>query len=192
MIVLRRDFSGFTSMLLQPGVGHFRNSEWCERGRAAEGSQHEPQPSLSQSPVTIGQRKGKTHPLRPRARMNEVGAAGASATVQAQTFLDAHGVQLLQTSHTGKGRFEMSIMPEGGWKTRPMQDAQQRPDYPPQSSYTPRSSYLTCKICDHGTLYSKTVFRMSGPVVPLASFSCPSIIGMLFSGLMVFGGQRAH
>jgi len=82
----------------------------------------------------------------------------------------------------------MSIMPEGGWIDPPQQDAQQRPDYPPQSSYTPRSSYLTCKICDHGTLYSKTVFRMSGPVVAIGFILLiPSIIGMLFSGLMFFG-----
>jgi len=136
----------------------------------------------------MGQGKGKTHPLRPTARMNEVGAAGASATYRTQTFLDAHGVQLLQTSHIGKGRFEMSIMPEGGWIDPPQQDAQQRPDYPPQPSYTPRSSYLTCKICDRGTLSSKTVFRMSGPAVAIGFILLvPSILGMIFCALMFLG-----
>jgi hypothetical protein len=120
--------------------------------------------------------------------MNEVGAAAASATHRTQTFLDAHGVQLLQTSHVGKGRFEMSIMPEGGWIDPPQQDAQQRPDYPPQPSYTPRSSYLTCKICDRGTLSSKTVFRMSGPAVAIGFILLvPSILGMIFSALMFLG-----
>jgi hypothetical protein len=76
----------------------------------------------------------------------------------------------------------MSIMPEGGWEDPPRQDAQQRPDYPPQPTYTPRSSYLTCKVCDRGILRSKTVFRMSGPVVAIGFILLiPSFLGMLLS-----------
>jgi hypothetical protein len=79
-------------------------------------------------------------------------------------------------------------MPEGGWVDPPQQDAQQKPDYPPQPTYTPRSSFLTCKVCDRGALSSKTVFRMSGPVVAIGFILLvPSVLGMLFSALLFFG-----
>jgi hypothetical protein len=87
-----------------------------------------------------------------------------------------------------EGLAMQSIMPEGGWIDPPQQDTQQRPDYPPQPSYTPRSSYLTCKICDRGTLSLKTVFRMSGPAVAIGFILLiPSILGMIFSALMFLG-----
>ena len=98
------------------------------------------------------------------------------------------GVQLLENPAHWKGQFEMSIMPEGGWGDPPQQDAQQKPDYPKQPTCTPRSSYLTCKVCDRGTLSSKTVFRMGGPVVAIGFILLiPSILGMLFSAFMFLG-----
>lgn len=87
-------------------------------------------------------------------------------------------------------------MPEGGWGDPPRQDAQQRPEsiqrvqtvYPAQPTYLPRSSQLICKICDRGTLTSKKVFRMSGPVVTIGFILLvPSVLGMLFSGLVFLG-----
>jgi hypothetical protein len=87
-----------------------------------------------------------------------------------------------------KGQLEMSIMPEGGWENPPRQDAQQSPDYPAQPPCMPRSSYLTCKVCDRGILRSKTVFRMSGPVVAIGFILLvPSILGMLLSVFMFLG-----
>lgn len=82
----------------------------------------------------------------------------------------------------------MSIMPEGGWVDPPRQDAQQRPVYLQQPTHTPRSSYLTCKICDRGELSSKSIFRMSVPVVVIGwILLVPCIAGMLISGLMLLG-----
>jgi hypothetical protein len=91
----------------------------------------------------------------------------------------------------------MSIMPEGGWHKLPqLQDDDQgaRNSLATQSSYAPRRSHLTCKICDRGTLESKTVFRMSGPAVVIGFIHLiPSIIGMvlslvLFVGIIAFPG----
>ena len=91
----------------------------------------------------------------------------------------------------------MSIMPEGGWgDDPPRQDAPQRPDsiqrvqtiHPTQTTYLPRSSYLVCKVCDRGSLSPKTVFSMSAPVVVIGwILLVPSILGMLFSALMLLG-----
>jgi hypothetical protein len=90
----------------------------------------------------------------------------------------------------------MSIMPEGGWTDQSPIDSQQRPDanqrtqhvHPLQSGYTPRRSYLTCKICDSGTLSSKKIFRMSGPAVAIGFILLiPSIFGMIASALMLVG-----
>ncbi len=79
-------------------------------------------------------------------------------------------------------------MPEGGSGDPPRQDVQQRPDYPPQPTYTPRSSYVICKICDRGTLVSKTVHRMSAPVVAIGFILLvPSIFGIAVSALMLVG-----
>ncbi len=80
----------------------------------------------------------------------------------------------------------MSIMPEGGWVDPPRQESQQTPSYPQQPAYTHRSSYLTCKVCDRGTLSSKTVFRMSGPAVAIGFILLiPSILGMLSCAVML-------
>lgn len=86
----------------------------------------------------------------------------------------------------------MSITPTGGWGGTPRRD-----DSPAsvggwtrgsQPSSMPRSSYLTCKICDSGTLRSKTVFRMSGPVVAIGFILLvPSILGVAFSALTLLG-----
>lgn len=47
---------------------------------------------------------------------------------------------------------------------------------------------LPCKVCEQGTLLSKKVFRMSGPVVVIGYiFLIPSVIGILLSVLMFFG-----
>jgi hypothetical protein len=82
----------------------------------------------------------------------------------------------------------MSIMPAGGWGDPPRPESQPSPSYPQQPAYTPRRSYLTCKVCDSGTLVSKKVFRMSGPVVAIGFiFLIPSVLGMLFSALLFFG-----
>lgn len=86
----------------------------------------------------------------------------------------------------------MSITPTGGWGDPPRRD-----DSPAsvggwtrgsQPSSMPRSSYLTCKVCDSGTLRSKSVFRMSGPVVAIGFILLvPSIIGVTFSALTLLG-----
>jgi hypothetical protein len=86
----------------------------------------------------------------------------------------------------------MSITPTGGWGNPPRQD-----DSPAsvggwtrgsQPSSAPRSSYLSCKVCDRGTLSSKTVFRMSGPVVAIGFILLiPSILGIGFSALTLLG-----
>ena len=89
------------------------------------------------------------------------------------------------------------ITPPGGWDALPPQrqpqapigqNANQLPQYVylarPQSS----SAYLQCKICDRGVLTSKTIFRMSAPVVAIGFILLiPSIVGMALSALMVFG-----
>jgi hypothetical protein len=47
---------------------------------------------------------------------------------------------------------------------------------------------LTCKVCDQGTLGSKKVFRMSGPVVFIGFILLiPSVLGMVVSALMLIG-----
>jgi hypothetical protein len=86
----------------------------------------------------------------------------------------------------------MSITPTGGWD-----DPTRRDDSPAsvggwtrgsQPSSAPRSSYLTCKVCDSGTLRSKSVFRMSGPVVAIGFILLvPSVIGVTFSALTLLG-----
>jgi len=82
----------------------------------------------------------------------------------------------------------MSIVPEGGGVDPSQQNAQQRPYCPPQPPYSPRSSYVTCKVCDRGTLSSKTKFRMSGPVVAIGFILLvPSVLGMVFSAFVLFG-----
>jgi len=82
----------------------------------------------------------------------------------------------------------MSIMPEGGWGDPPRQDNQQRPGPPQQPTRTPRSSHLTCKICDRGALSSKSIFRMSGPAVVIGFILLiPSILGIICSALMFIG-----
>ena len=84
----------------------------------------------------------------------------------------------------------MSIMPEGGWVDPPRQDAQQRPVYPQQPAHTPRSSYLTCKVCDRGALSSKSIFRMSGPAVVIGFvLLIPSVLGIISSALMLIGAN---
>lgn len=98
------------------------------------------------------------------------------------------GVELFEIQEHREGQLEMSIMPEGGWVDPPRQDTQQRPDYPQQPTSTPRSSYLTCKICDRGALSSKSIFRMSGPAVVIGSILLiPSILGIICSALMFIG-----
>jgi len=70
-------------------------------------------------------------------------------------------------------------MPKGGWEASPRQDYVQLEH---------RRSYLTCKVCDSGTLTSKSVFRMSGPAVAIGFILLiPSIAGMIFSGLILVG-----
>lgn len=91
----------------------------------------------------------------------------------------------------------MSITPTGGWGDPSRRDAQQGSDSPPsvgawtrgsQPSSMPRSTYLTCKVCDSGTLSSKTVFRMSGPVAAIGFILLvPSILGIIFSAFVFFG-----
>src|ERR1035438_4121614 len=92
----------------------------------------------------------------------------------------------------------MSIMPQGGWGDLPPLGPQQGQDanqlaqivHPAQPDYTPRRSYLTCKVCDSGTLSSKTVFRMCGPVVAIGFILLiPSILGMLFSAFVFIGAN---
>ncbi len=90
----------------------------------------------------------------------------------------------------------MSIRPEGGWGAIPPQKNRKKPDLDlhPQGGNsaqprdTPRRSYLTCKVCDRGTLRSVKTFRMSGPAVAIGFILLiPSICGMLFSGLLLLG-----
>jgi len=89
----------------------------------------------------------------------------------------------------------MSITPPGGWGDPPRQDSQYRSEAnmraqfsPEESTYKRKRSYLSCKICDSGTLSSKSVFRMSGPAVAIGFILLiPSIIGMIVSALMFVG-----
>jgi hypothetical protein len=47
---------------------------------------------------------------------------------------------------------------------------------------------LPCKVCDRGSLGSKKVFRMSGPVVAIGFILLiPSILGMVFSAILLIG-----
>lgn len=49
-----------------------------------------------------------------------------------------------------------------------------------------------CKVCGQGTLQKKKKFRMSGPVVAIGFlFLIPSVIGMLFGGLLLFATGSA-
>jgi hypothetical protein len=91
----------------------------------------------------------------------------------------------------------MSIMPPGGWNEPPKTLGQSESDLdhspqtlqaPPVSYSQSKSSYLTCKICDRGTLESKKVFRLSGPAVAIGYLLLiPSILGMIISGLLFIG-----
>ncbi len=86
----------------------------------------------------------------------------------------------------------MSITPPGGWGDPPQRDDSRASvggwTRGSQPSSMPRSSYLTCKVCDSGTLKSKTVFRMSGPVVAIGFILLvPSILGVAFSALTLLG-----
>jgi hypothetical protein len=46
---------------------------------------------------------------------------------------------------------------------------------------------VRCKVCDAGTLVRRKKFRMSGPVVAIGYiFLIPSILGILFSAIMLF------
>ncbi len=82
----------------------------------------------------------------------------------------------------------MSIMPEGGWGDLPTQDTPQTPSSPQHPAHAPSRSYLTCKVCDRGSLSSKKVFRLSGPVVAIGFILLiPSILGMVFSGILLIG-----
>jgi hypothetical protein len=83
----------------------------------------------------------------------------------------------------------MSITPEGGWgdQQQPKQvpDTNERAQNVTASSGTPRRNYLTCKICDRGTLSLKSVHRMSVPVVAIGFILLiPSFIGMIFCGIV--------
>jgi len=76
----------------------------------------------------------------------------------------------------------MSIRPPAGWLDGPSQETVARP------SYSLRSSYLKCKVCEGGTLESKKVFRLSGPAVAIGFILLiPSVCGMLFSALILVG-----
>lgn len=76
----------------------------------------------------------------------------------------------------------MSVTPPTGWLDGPPQDAAVRP------AHAARSSGLTCKVCERGTLESKKVFRLSGPVVVIGFILLiPSVCGMIFSGLVLLG-----
>lgn len=88
----------------------------------------------------------------------------------------------------------MSIMPEGGWGDLPPLDPQERLEesqraqnvQPGQSGFGPRRSYLTCKVCDSGTLSSKKAFRLSGPAVAIGYILLiPSVLGMISCAIML-------
>jgi hypothetical protein len=97
------------------------------------------------------------------------------------------------TYATEEGKsFNMSfITPKGGWDMPPRQDLQaSRQEVIPPVRYMvlpqTRSSYLTCKICDRGTLVSKKVHRMSTPVVVIGYILLiPCICGIVFCGLVM-------
>jgi len=87
-------------------------------------------------------------------------------------------------------------MPQGGWGDLSPLDPQETPDanqraqilHPTHSDHTHRRSYLTCKVCDRGTLSSKRVFRLSGPAVVIGFILLiPSILGIICSVLMFVG-----
>ncbi len=60
---------------------------------------------------------------------------------------------------------------------------------PPVQHGMQNPGYLRCKICDRGTLFRTKKFRMSGPVVVIGFLLLiPSILGILFSILMLFLG----
>jgi hypothetical protein len=81
----------------------------------------------------------------------------------------------------------MSIMPKGGWGDLGRQDLQEKP-YANQNALSARSSFLSCKICDSGTLSSQKVFRLSGPAVVIGFILLiPSVLGMICSVLMLLG-----
>jgi hypothetical protein len=47
---------------------------------------------------------------------------------------------------------------------------------------------ITCGVCNQGTLVRKKVYRMSGPVVAIGFILLiPSVIGIIISGVMLFG-----
>lgn len=81
----------------------------------------------------------------------------------------------------------MSIMPEGGWGDLGQQSPAGTPEIN-QGARIVRSPYLSCKVCERGTLSSKTMFRLSGPAVAIGFILLiPSIIGMIFSALILLG-----
>lgn len=54
--------------------------------------------------------------------------------------------------------------------------------------FSPPSDGFACKVCDCGTLQSKKVFRMSGPVVAIGFILLiPSVLGMAVCGLASLG-----
>ena len=98
-------------------------------------------------------------------------------------------------------------MPAGGWGESPLQNASQKQESSQrvptvdavQPTYTPRRSYLTCKVCDSGQLDPRSVFRMSSPVVAIGFILLiPSVVGILYSAFLFLGintaflGVNAH
>lgn len=91
------------------------------------------------------------------------------------------------------------IAPRDGWEPplppphpHPSQQNWNPPTQPVQYVYAAApqytSSYLTCKICDRGSLYPKKVFRMSGPAVAVGFILLiPSLLGMIISALYFVG-----
>lgn len=81
----------------------------------------------------------------------------------------------------------MSIMPEGGWGDLGRQDSQGTPEGI-QSTDRRRSSFLSCRVCESGTLSSRKIFRLSGPAVAIGFILLiPSIAGIILSTLMLLG-----
>jgi hypothetical protein len=79
----------------------------------------------------------------------------------------------------------MSIMPKGGWGDVPSGGSVQ--------GTAAARSYLTCKVCDTGTLSLKSVFRMSGPAVAIGFILLiPSILGIAFSLFILFASNAPN
>lgn len=82
----------------------------------------------------------------------------------------------------------MSIRPEGGWGEFHEEPKSAEPVLASAPADSIARRYLTCKVCDSGTLRSRRVHRLSGPAVVIGYIILiPSIVGILTCAALLIG-----